>query len=120
LIASGVILSFWLPDRDPVGHLSGGVAGFVVLYTIAVLYRRARAREGLGLGDAKLAAAAGAWLGWQVLPLVVLVASVGGLVWLAVAMCFRGRAALKDQVPFGVPLCLSFWLEWIWLYGAPF
>src|SRR5689334_20682973 len=62
LAASGLLLSLWLPDHDPLAHLVGAAAGFLVLYLIAILYRRARAREGLGLGDAKLAAAAGAWL----------------------------------------------------------
>ena len=98
----------------------GAAAGFLVLYLIAVIYRRARAREGLGLGDAKLAAAAGAWLGWQVLPLVILVASVAGLLWVAVGVCFRGRHALEEQVPFGVPLCIAFWFEWLFLNNALF
>jgi leader peptidase (prepilin peptidase)/N-methyltransferase len=118
LIAGGLLLSFWLPDRDPLGHLIGAVAGFAVLYAIAVLYRRARAREGLGLGDAKLAAAAGAWLGWQALPSVVLVGCLVAFIWVGVGIAFRGRVVLETKIAFGVPLSFAIWV--IWLYGAPF
>jgi leader peptidase (prepilin peptidase)/N-methyltransferase len=118
LIAAGLLLSFWLPDRDPLGHLIGAVAGFAVLYAIAVLYRRARAREGLGLGDAKLAAAAGAWLGWQALPSVVLVACLVAFIGVGVGIAFRGRAVLETKIAFGVPLSFTIWV--VWLYGAPF
>jgi len=117
LAAAGLLLSLRLPDHDPVAHLIGAAAGFLVLYLIAILYRRARAREGLGLGDAKLAAAAGAWLGWQALPSVILIACAAAFIWLGVRVALRGRAVLSQQIAFGVPLCFAFWL--VWLYGAP-
>jgi leader peptidase (prepilin peptidase)/N-methyltransferase len=118
LIVGGVLISLWLPDRNPLGHLVGAIAGFVAFYAIAALYRRARTREGLGLGDAKLAAAAGAWLGWQALPSVVLVACIIAFIWIGVAVAFRGKAILGERIAFGVPLSFAFWL--VWLYGAPF
>jgi leader peptidase (prepilin peptidase)/N-methyltransferase len=112
-----VLLSLRLPDHDPLAHLIGAATGFLVLYLIAILYRRARAREGLGLGDAKLAAAAGAWLSWQALPSVILIACAAAFIWIGVRVALRGRAVLSQQIAFGVPLCFAFWL--IWLYGAP-
>lgn len=118
LIAGGILLSLWLPDRNPLAHVIGAAAGFSVLYAIAILYRRTRAREGLGLGDAKLAAAAGAWLGWQALPPVVLVACLVAFMWIGVAVVFRGKTVLAERIAFGVPLSFAFWL--VWLYGAPF
>jgi leader peptidase (prepilin peptidase)/N-methyltransferase len=117
LVAGGVLLSLRLPDHDPLAHLIGAATGFLVLYLIAILYRRARAREGLGLGDAKLAAAAGAWLSWQALPSVILIACAAAFIWIGVRVALRGRAVLSQQIAFGVPLCFAFWL--IWLYGAP-
>ena len=61
------------------GHLIGGVLGFAAFFLIAWLYRQLREREGLGLGDAKLLAGAGAWLGWAALPSVVLLAACTAL-----------------------------------------
>jgi leader peptidase (prepilin peptidase)/N-methyltransferase len=117
LTAIGLALSFSLPESRPMTHLIGAAAGFFALYVIALLYRSFRGREGLGLGDAKLAAAAGAWLGWQALPFVVLIACAAGFVWIGVGIMLRGRGALQEEIAFGVPLCVAFWL--VWLYGVP-
>jgi leader peptidase (prepilin peptidase) / N-methyltransferase len=117
LIAAGLIVSLLLPQPSLLAHTIGAAAGFAVLYLISLAYRRARALEGLGLGDAKLTSAAGAWLGWQALPAVILIASAAGLVWFGLAFARRGRAALNEQIPFGVPLCFATWL--VWLYGVP-
>ena len=115
LAAAGLLLSFFLPDAAPLNHLIGAAAGFFAFYGIAVLYARARGREGLGLGDAKLVAAAGAWLGWAALPYIVLIGCAGAFAWIGVSAMRRGKAALREQVPFGVPLCFALWL--VWLYG---
>ena len=117
LIGCGLLLAFWLPDNDPIAHVVGAVVGFVLLYATAEGYRRWRNREGLGLGDAKLAAAAGAWLGWQALPSMLLIACVFAFILIGVGLLARGRSALSQQIAFGLPLCLSLWL--IWLYGIP-
>lgn len=115
LVVAGLLASFFLPDPAPLGHLIGAAAGFFILYAIAVAYRWLRGREGLGLGDAKLVAAAGAWLGWQALPQVVLIGCVAAILWVGIAALRRGRAALSERIPFGVPLCFAFWI--VWLYG---
>jgi leader peptidase (prepilin peptidase)/N-methyltransferase len=117
LIGAGLLLSLILTDHAPGAHLAGAIAGFAVLYAIGLLYRQVRGREGLGMGDAKLAGAAGAWLGWQPLPSVILIACVVGFIWIGVTVAFRGRNALHQQIAFGVPLCFAFWL--VWLYGPP-
>jgi len=117
LTAMGLIVSWFLPERDVLGHAIGAAAGFGAFCAIAVLFRMARGKEGLGLGDAKLAAAAGAWLGWQALSLVVLIACGAGFVWFGVAMVRRGRAALAERIPFGLGLALAIWI--VWLYGLP-
>jgi leader peptidase (prepilin peptidase)/N-methyltransferase len=115
LVASGLVAAFFLPDPAPLGHLIGATAGFFILYAIAASYRKLRGREGLGLGDAKLVAAAGAWLGWQALPQVVLIGCAAAMLWIGIAALRRGRAALAERIPFGVPLCFAFWI--VWLYG---
>ncbi|MCU0838027.1 MAG: prepilin peptidase [Rhodospirillales bacterium] len=109
------------PDRLG-DHAIGAAAGFAAFALIAAAYRRVRGREGLGLGDAKLLAAGGAWLGWQALPTVV--AGAAGLA-LAVALAARALAALggasapplaaDQRLAFGPYLCAAIWL--VWLYG---
>lgn len=95
------------------------MVGFAVFAFIAKLYRRIRGRDGLGLGDAKLLGALGAWVGWQGLPTVVLYAAGAGLLWaLARSLVRPGRFKPldpKQRLPFGPFLCLAGWL--VWLYG---
>jgi len=117
LTAFGLVASFWMPNPQPLNHLIGAAAGFFAFYCIAILYSRVRGREGLGLGDAKLVASAGAWLGWIALPYVVLIGCAGAFAWIGIAVLRRGRQALHEQIPFGVPLCFAFWI--VWLYGPP-
>ena len=72
-------------------------------------------RDGLGVGDAKLLAAAGSWLGLGALPLVVLLAALVGLAFAGIAAA-TGRAMLATStLPFGAFLAASIWL--VWLYG---
>jgi leader peptidase (prepilin peptidase)/N-methyltransferase len=117
LIAAGLAVASWLPDHDMIGHAVAALIGALLFYAIAAAYRRVRQQDGLGLGDVKLAAAAGAWIGWQQLPYVVLIACAVGLVWAGVATIRRGAAALQDRIPFGVALCAGLWI--VWLYGSP-
>ena len=115
LTAFGLAVSHWLPGRPFLNHLAGAAGGYIALAGLAWSYRRLRGRDGLGLGDAKLAAAAGAWLGWLPLPSVLLIACAGGLLWALGGALFRGRQALAERIPFGAPLCLAIWI--VWLYG---
>jgi leader peptidase (prepilin peptidase)/N-methyltransferase len=96
-----------------VSSLIGAAAGYVALAGLAGLYRLGRGREGLGLGDAKLAACAGAWLGWRALPLVVLGACILAFAWVGVRWLRHGRAALREPLPFGAPLAASIWIAWL-------
>ncbi len=76
-----------------------------------------RGREGLGRGDAKLLAAGGAWLGWEALPWVVLLAAVLGLA-LALLQRARGMALTRETaLPFGPSLALAIWI--VRLHGFP-
>lgn len=124
--------NFWLPDRLTLPLLTAGigtagaglsirladsligaVAGFVALALIAWVYRRVRGRSGMGGGDPKLLAAIGAWLGWTVLPLVLLLASLTGLA--AIGMrALRGQAvSAADRLPLGTLLAVAAWPLWL-------
>jgi len=115
LIPAGLAVAWALdPDLVP-DHLLGAVLGFIVFAGIAWLYRRLRGRHGLGLGDAKLLAAAGAWLGWAALPSVVVIGAALALA-LALAQALGGaKLALTGKLAFGPHLALAFWL--VWLFG---
>ena len=112
LAAGGLLLAWNGPAF--VDHILGAVAGFAVFAAAAWAYRRIRGREGLGLGDAKLLAAAGAWVAWQGLASVVFIAAVAGLgVALARAAASGRTPAASDRVPFGATLALGLWLVWL-------
>jgi leader peptidase (prepilin peptidase)/N-methyltransferase len=109
LLAVGVAFAALdlLPGVDLVRSLGGAALGYLTLAGIAWTYRRLRGRDGIGLGDAKLVAAAGAWLGVELLPWLVLLAAVLGL-GLALVRAWPVRA--ETAVPFGPPLALAFWI----------
>jgi leader peptidase (prepilin peptidase)/N-methyltransferase len=69
----------------------------------------------MGLGDAKLLAASGAWVSWQGLPSVILLGAVTGLAYALLRFGRDGSLALTNRVPFGTFLCLGTWI--VWLYG---
>ena len=69
----------------------GAVAGYLSLWTIYWLFKLIRGKEGMGYGDFKLLAALGAWLGWQVLPVIVLLSSVVGAAIGITLIVFKGR-----------------------------
>jgi leader peptidase (prepilin peptidase)/N-methyltransferase len=115
LLAAGLVVAFAFDRSDWADHAIGAAAGFAALASLAFLYRRLRGRDGLGLGDAKLLAALGAWISWQGLPTVLLWGSMLGLAFALVrALAGRGLHA-SDRIPFGVFLAAGGWL--VWLYG---
>jgi leader peptidase (prepilin peptidase)/N-methyltransferase len=115
LVASGLAVAALQGLGQLSGAAIGAAAGFLSLSLLAFGYRRLRGREGLGGGDAYMLAGAGAWVGWQGLPTVLLWASIAGLS-VAAAGWLTGRGMKLDQrLPFGVFLAIGAWLTW--LYG---
>jgi leader peptidase (prepilin peptidase)/N-methyltransferase len=114
LAACGLLLSPEIAEAGLLDRAIGGALAYAGFAGIGYLYRFLRKKDGLGLGDAKLAAAAGAWMGWAALPSVLLLASGFGLCWVLVRR-LQDRASLRQPLPFGAPLAGAFWL--IWLYG---
>lgn len=106
----GLTLGMWATDVILTDRIIGAAIGYGALLTIAMAYRVLRGRDGLGLGDAKLLGALGAWFGWQALPFILLIAAVAGLL----VMLVTGRA--KDRlarVPLGTFLALAVVPGWI-------
>jgi len=84
----------------------GAVAGYLTLWVVYWLFKLIRGKEGMGYGDFKLLAALGAWLGWQMLPLIVLLSSVVGAAIGISLVVFKGR---DHQIPlaFGPYLAIA-------------
>ncbi|KAF0675826.1 prepilin peptidase [Profundibacterium mesophilum] len=106
LLAAGLILAL-LTGASLSDHLAGAVLGWAVFAAIGWAFWRLRGIEGLGLGDAKLLGAAGAWLGWQALPALVALASIGALV----AALIRPRMR-QGEIAFAPFLGAAFALMW--------
>ena len=112
LLAAGLVWNYLSGDAPFSAYLIGAALGYASLATFGWLYFRARKREGLGLGDAKLFAAAGAWLGWQALPFVLLAASSAALLF-AVSTRRPTSELGGREIAFGPWFSLAIWLIWI-------
>ncbi len=113
LMGAGLAAAVLLPDRPWPDHVLGALFGWGLLRALAFAWRRWRGVDGIGLGDAKLLGAAGAWLGWRPLPSVVLLACLLAFVWVGWRVARRGRAAASERIAFGAPLCLAIWTVWL-------
>lgn len=104
----GLTIGPWLTGVAQMDSIIGAAAGYGVLMAVALVYRALRGREGLGLGDAKLLGAMGAWMGWQALPMLVFLASALALLWVAgQALIRRTRPDATTMLPLGTFLCIA-------------
>jgi leader peptidase (prepilin peptidase)/N-methyltransferase len=115
LVPAGLAVAYAIDPTKLADHAIGAAAGFLGFALIAWLYQRLRGREGLGLGDAKLLAAGGAWLGWPALPSVVALAAVIALALALAGALAGGKLGATTRIAFGPYLALAIWV--VWLYG---
>lgn len=115
LVGMGLGVAWLLGHAEIWSHLGGAVGMYLAFVAVAAGYRRLRGREGLGMGDAKLAAAAGAWTSWTGAPSVVLLACAAAFLFV-LWHALRGRSlGPTARIAFGPHLCIGTWL--VWLYG---
>lgn len=115
LTLAGLATTYTLERSATFDHALGACLGYLSFRVIEILYRRLRKRDGLGQGDAKLMAAAGAWVGWALLPLLVVGAAVGGIVLALVSAHRRSASASEILIPFGASIACSLWLVRLYL-----
>jgi leader peptidase (prepilin peptidase)/N-methyltransferase len=117
LLWLGLFLSLWSAQAagstglpvDTRSSVIGAMAGYLSLWTVYHLFRLLTGKEGMGYGDFKLFAALGAWLGWQMLlPVLLIAAAVGSVV--GIAMITSRRQNRSTPIPFGPFLAASGWL----------
>lgn len=103
-------------------HGLGAAIGYGAVMLVAGLYYGLRGREGIGRGDAKLLAAAGAWAGPLALPSILLIASLAGLTGVVVMRVLGRQVDAQTAIPFGPFIALGLWLTWLYGplgFGAP-
>lgn len=91
----------------------GAIAGYMVLWTLYWVFKLLTGKEGMGYGDFKLLAALGAWLGWQSLPLILILSSCVGAI-LGIAFIVTQRQQQGKPMPFGPYLAIAGWIALLW------
>jgi leader peptidase (prepilin peptidase) / N-methyltransferase len=96
-----------------IAALRGGIMA-AAFFGLWALYRHLRGREGIGLGDVKLAGVAGAWLDWQTIPVAVEIAALAALAVCLVRWLAFGRTiSATTRLPFGLFLAPAIWIAWL-------
>ncbi|CAM3506307.1 prepilin peptidase [Vibrio aerogenes] len=111
----GGILSALL-DISPVSlssAVTGAIAGYLSLWSVYWLFKLLTRKEGMGHGDFKLFAALGAWMGWQMLPIIIFIASIIGIMFGLVFLLMK-KNDISQGFPFGPSLAIAGWLGLIW------
>jgi leader peptidase (prepilin peptidase)/N-methyltransferase len=107
-----------LPENIAVAVLRGLVLAFA-FFALREIYVRLRHRHGIGLGDVKLAAVAGAWLDWTLIPVAIEIATLTALIfYLASRLILRRPLCAAAKLPFGLYFAPAIWF--CWLFNAMF
>lgn len=109
----GLILSLFPLFADMRAALIGAVAGYLSLWLVYQVFKLVTGKEGMGFGDFKLLALLGAWLGWQALPVVILLSSLVGAVVGIILLTVQGRDR-QTPIPFGPYLAAAGWIALLW------
>lgn len=113
LVWLGLIISLLGYGTDPRSAIVGASLGYLSLWSVMHVFKWITGREGMGYGDFKLNAAIGAWLGWQMVPEVILLSSFLGAVIGLGAIVFFGHDR-RSPLAFGPYLCLAGWVAMHW------
>jgi leader peptidase (prepilin peptidase)/N-methyltransferase len=113
LLWAGLLFNLRGTFIDLPSAVIGAAAGYLVLWSVYWLFRLATGKEGMGFGDFKLLAAIGAWLGWKMLPLVILLSSAVGAV-VGIALIVLARRGREVPIPFGPYLACAGAIALFW------
>jgi leader peptidase (prepilin peptidase)/N-methyltransferase len=113
LLWLGLFLSLFSIYTDTHSSIIGALAGYLSLWSVYHLFKLVTGKEGMGFGDFKLLAVFGAWLGWQYLPLIILLSSLVGAV-IGVSMIVFTKKDKNIPIPFGPYLAAAGWLALLW------
>ena len=113
LIWAGLLLNQQGVFTDLNSSLFGAVAGYLSLWLLYHFFKLLTGKEGMGFGDFKLFAVFGAWMGWQSLPLIIILSSVAGAIIGISLILFQGRDK-NTAIPFGPYLAIAGWIALLW------
>jgi len=113
LLWLGLLLSLGPVFVDSHTAIVGAACGYLSLFLLFHAFRLLTGKEGIGRGDFKLLALFGAWMGWQVLPQILLLSTVPGAVF-GIALIASGRSGRETPIPFGPFLATAGWINLIW------
>jgi len=120
LIWAGLTLSLFHPMADaeylfiePKAAIVGALGGYLSLWSIYHLFRLITGKEGMGYGDFKLLAALGAWLGWKMLPVIIMMSAIVGAVT-GIMLIASKRHERSTPIPFGPYLAAAGWIAMLW------
>lgn len=109
----GLLCNLFAIFTDVYSSLIGAMAGYMALWLVYIAFKIVTGKEGMGHGDFKLLALLGAWLGWQALPLIIILSSFCGAI-IGVSMILFGGHDRKQAIPFGPYLAMAGWIALIW------
>ncbi len=109
----GLLISLFNIFIDPTNSIIGAIAGYMVLWIIFQTFKLLTGKEGMGFGDFKLLALFGAWLGWELLPLLIILSSASGAI-IGITMIAFKKQNRNTQIPFGPYLAIAGWICLIW------
>ncbi len=113
LLWLGMIFALFETYTSLQASVIGAIAGYLVLWTVFHLFKLVTGKEGMGFGDFKLLAAMGAWMGWAMLPQIILVSSVVGAIAGSI-MLVTGKTRSQQPIPFGPYLAAAGWIALLW------
>lgn len=113
LLWLGLGLSLFGIFTDPASAILGAMAGYLSLWSVYIAFKLLTGKEGMGYGDFKLLALFGAWLGWQAVPLIIILSSlVGSIVGITLILLRRHQRDIP--IPFGPYLAAAGWIALMW------
>lgn len=114
LVWAGISLAlFGISPVSLQDSVIGAMAGYLCLWSVYWAFKLLTGKEGMGYGDFKLLAALGAWLGWQYLPMIILLSSLVGLVFGIIQLRLQ-KKGIDKAFPFGPYLAIAGWVAMMW------
>ena len=113
LLWLGLFFSLFSLFTNSHAAIIGAMAGYILFAAIQWVFGRLTGKTGMGQGDFKFLAALGAYLGWQKLPFIILLASVSGVIFAMIHMIIK-RHFKSEPLPFGPYLAVAGWVALLW------